>query len=144
MVEQLVARKGFALATHQKEEHLQLIRGKCKRLFSAEKLLLITRKAQISDGNIPVRRISASFHLYAAKKRFNAHQENRRAKRLGQIVVPALQNTVDVIVFGILCRQKNDGNTVPLTDKTAAGKSVGPGHHNIQNNKIGASFKKRA
>ena len=144
MGEQLIARKGLALATHQKEEHLQLIRGKRKRFFSAEKLLLITRKAQISNGNIPVRRIYASFHLHAAKKRFNTHQENRRAKRLGQIVVTALQNTVDIVVFSILCRQKNDGSAILFTDEAAAGKSVGSGHHNIQNNKIGASFKKRS
>ena len=46
--------------------------------------------------------------------------------------------------FGILCRQKNDRHVIFFPNTAAAGKAVGTGHHNVQNNKIGASFKKRA
>jgi len=62
-----------------------------------------------------------------------------RLQRLEEIV-SALENSVDIVVFGILSRQQNDRDRVLFPDAATAGKSVGARHHNIQNNKIGAFF----
>ena len=127
---------------HQKQEHFHFIRRKRNDLSFAEKLLLRSRKAKISNGNIPVHRIASALHFNAAQERFYPHQKHGRTKRLCQIVVPTLKNAVDIVIFGILCRQQNYGNLVP--NNTAAGQPVCAGHHYIQNYEVGASFGKRA
>ena len=128
---------------HQKQQHFHLVGREGERLSLTKELLLLARKVQIADCNIPIQGIRAALHFHTAKKRLYPHQKHRRTKRLGQIVVPALQNSADVVVFGVFCREQNDRDLVLCTNEAAAGQSVRAGHHYVKNNKIGASFKKR-
>ena len=78
------------------------------------------------------RRCFSSVHLHTAQQRFNFHQQNSRAKGLGEIIVTALADAHDVVQLAVLGCKQDDGNVGNSANLPAHGKAIRAGHHNVQ------------